>query len=74
MHFIWAIDLGPINWPIRTLLLNWTYLMVENIYSALKFLMAMYNVDSGKIEYDPEWIKRNKISLDISNIILIFDD
>ena len=48
--------------------------MVENIYSALKFLMAMYNVDSGKIEYDPEWIKRNKISLDISNIILIFDD
>ena len=46
--------------------------MVENIYSALKFLMAMYNVDSGKIEYDPE--KRNKVSLDISNIILIFDD
>ena len=50
--------------------------MVENRYSALKFLMAMYNVDSGKIEYDPEWIyiKRNKVSLDITDIILIFDD
>ena len=54
MHFIWAIEFAPINWQIRALLLNWTYLMAENIYSALRFLMTMYNVDSENIEYDPE--------------------
>ena len=78
MHFISAIEFGPINWQICALLLNWTYQTAENIYSSFKFLMAVYNVDSGKIVNDPEWIyiyiRRNEASLDISNIIFIFDD